>query len=239
MGTPLAVASSAPPTSEPADSAPALDATREDAVNAVMGLPAEDFPFDRDCVAMVVSELADDDVLLLAASIAGSELETTDSAMTDDADDAEGDTDSGSDVMATDDVVAPQTDAPGSTASGDASTGTDLAAEARREIVVEVLACLDGDANPALVDEALAIAVVAEGAEGFDADCMAGVLGTLDDATLEYIIANGSLGDDSASGTEPDDESAGADATGDFPLDEEQYSRVLNLLGCAPADFLK
>lgn len=217
VGTPLAAASSAPPDSEPDDSAPALDATREDLVNAIIAVSPEDFPFDRNCVVAVVGELADDDVSLLAADIAESEPEPTGTV----SDYGEGSADG---APATD--VAPATDSgPGSSVSAEAPTSTDLDDETLREIEVDLTSCLDGDADPALVDQALAIAVAEEGAEGFDEECMAGVLGTFEDATLEHIIAQDSLGDDdSASSTE---------------LDDEQYAEVFNLLACAPADFFE
>lgn len=190
-------ASTEPPTSEPASSepagsAPALDPERETIVEQVLSAGAAgELPLNRDCIAELVAQVPDGDVAVLTE-----QLEAAMAAMS-------------SEPM---DSAAPDTMPIGTTAELSPEVAT---------LGEQVIYCLDGDADPALVDEVIALAE-AEGdlTVGFDMTCVAAVLSTFDDELLQAMI-----------------DSAGVDVSApdnSMPPITGNEEDALLLLACAP-----
>lgn len=203
LAGPLAVSASAPPSeptgsepassepasSEPAGSAPELDADREQVVDAIITLSAtEGIPFGRDCVSALVVQLPDADVPLVLADI----QESSESA----------------DSSAAADTVTMETAIAGTmtvnTISMDTITmdtmtmDTTMGSEAEiseegERVGDELLTCIAGDADPALVGAALEVVATDEETAEVDLACVESVLTALEDESLQAIIDEGSV----------------------------------------------
>jgi hypothetical protein len=187
--------SSAAPAPTPDGSAPALDPERQTIVEQIVTY-GEDFgfPYDADCVAGVIAQIPDEEVPLVAELIAQG-------------------------------LAAIPSPVPGESAATEATTDTIVVETIVTEGSLAVLSpetlalgqqlnlCLRGDADPGLVDEALAVFSEDVTAEGFDLECVAAVMSTLDDATLQQIIDNAG-GGLTTEVPEPGTEVAGTEVAG-------------------------
>jgi len=89
----------------------------------------------------------------------------------------------------------------------------------------QVVTCLHGDADPALVEQVLALIEADPGATDVDMECVANVLTTFDDSTLEQII-------DAAATEQEGSVDAAASTTPD--ASDPAMEDALTLLMCAP-----
>ena len=190
--------SSAAQASTPDGSAPALDPERQTIVEQIVTY-GEDFgfPYDADCVAGVVAQIPDEEIPLVAELVAQG-LAAIPSPASDESAATEATTDTiVSETIVTEGslpVLSPET----------LALGQDLNL------------CLRGDADPALVDEALAVVSEDVAAEGFDLECVAAVMSTFDDEMLQQIIDNagGGLTTEVSEPEEPGTEVAGTGVAG-------------------------
>jgi hypothetical protein len=186
VGAPLVSATTEPPStvpdssaaqaSTPDGSAPALDPERQTIVEQIVTY-GEDFgfPYDADCVASVIARIPDEEVALVAQ-------------------------------LVTEGLAAIPPPVPDESTATEATTDTIVVETMVSEGSLPVLStetltlgqelnlCLSGDADPALVDEALAIFSEDVAAAEFDLECVAAVMSTLEDETLQQIIDNASGG---------------------------------------------
>jgi hypothetical protein len=194
--------SSAAQAATPDGSAPALDPERQTIVEQIVTY-GEDFgfPYDADCVASVVAQIPDEEVPLVAELIAQG-LAAIPSPVPDE---------SAATEATTDTIVVETIATEGSLSVLSPETLT---------LGQELNLCLRGDADPALVDEALAVFSEDVAAEGFDLECVAAVMSTLDDETLQQIIDNagGGLTTEVPEPEEPDTEVAGTDVADLLPV---------------------
>ncbi len=174
-------ASSGPDEPVAAGSAPLLDPEREALVEQIMSVTeAEDFPLNRDCLAGIVAQLADADLPLVSAEVA-TPAETAISVTLPPVDAVPAAT------------AAPATDAPDdmvpeSSASLDSTPAMSPEAEALGD---QIIYCLEGDADPDLVEEVMALIEADETVPAMDMRCVASALTTFDNETLQFIIDNG------------------------------------------------
>ena len=198
-GTLSAAAETAPPSttpgSEPLDTAtgsapPLLDPEREELVDAIVVSSGDSgFPLDRGCIAALVAEIPDEDLVIVLEDIASASETAVATAATmpeytvgtEPADDASVET-----------VVA-ETE-PMETITMESGPAVSPMTE---EIGRQMVACAHGDADPALVEDALAVIQADPDASSFDMACVASVLTTFSDETLTLIIE-----DDGAAPTE-------------------------------------
>lgn len=160
---------SVPPTSEPdsseptTETTPALDPQREEIVDEMISA-GEDvgFPLDRECLAGIVAQVPDADIPIIAAEIA----ESTATSI--------GDADAGT--------------VPAGTEPLDSMPQLSAEAEALGE---QLISCVMGDADPELVEQAVAVLAADEMSANFDMDCVENVLSTFDDETLQLIVDTG------------------------------------------------
>ena len=194
--------SSAAQASTPDDSAPALDPERQTIVEQIVTY-GEDygFPYDADCVAGVIAQIPDEEIPLVAEIIVQG-LAAIPPPVPDESAATEATTDTVvSETIVTEGslpVLSPET----------LALGQDLNL------------CLRGDADPALVDQALAVFSEDVAAEGFDLECVAAVMSTFDDETLQQIIDNagGALTTEVPEAEEPGTEVAGTDVADPLPV---------------------
>jgi len=190
-------ASSAPPTSEPVSSEPAsseptgsapeLDADREQIVDAIVTMSeAENIPFDRDCVSGLVAQLPDADVPLVLVDIQESSESPDDSAAVTATDTMTTDTMT-TDTMTTDTMTT-------DTMTTDAmTTDSPQISDEAEQLGEELITCVAGDADPALVSEALEVITADEETADVDLACVQPVLTALEDESLQAIIDEGSV----------------------------------------------
>ena len=187
--------SSAAQASTPDGSAPALDPERQTIVEQIVTY-GEDFgfPYDADCVAGVVAQIPDEEVPLVAELIAQG-LAAIPSPVPDE---------SAATEATTDTIVSETIVTEGS---------LPVLSQETLALGQELNLCLSGDADPALVDEALAVFSEEVAAEGFDLECVAAVMSTFDDETLQQIIDNagGGLTTEVPEPEEPGTEVAGTE----------------------------
>ena len=173
--TSSAPASSEPEVSVPDGSAPELDPEREALLEQIMSVTeAEDFPLNRDCLAGIVAQLSDADVPLVSADVAGP-AETAIDATLPDIDAAPATTIDADDMVSESSVPIDSTPemSPEAEALGD-----------------QIIYCLEGDADPDLVEEAIGV-IEADESPVLDMRCIASALTTFDNESLQLIIDNG------------------------------------------------
>lgn len=191
-------ASSGPDEPVAAGSAPLLDPEREALVEQIMSVTeAEDFPLNRDCLAGIVAQLSDADVPLVSAEVAAP-AETAISGTLPPVDAVPA-------ATAAPDTDAPDDTAPESSASLDSMPAMSPEAEALGD---QIVYCLEGDADPDLVEEVVALIEADETVPAMDMRCVASALTTFDNETLQFIIDNGF---ESVSDSETPDESMPGD----------------------------
>jgi len=162
--------------SVPDGSAPALDPEREALLEQIMSVAeAEDFPLNRDCLAGIVAQLSDADVPLVSAEVAGP-ADTAIDATLPDIDAAPATTVDADDMVSESSVPIDSTPemSPEAEALGD-----------------QIIYCLEGDADPDLVEEAIGVIEADESAPVLDMRCVASALTTFDNESLQLIIDNG------------------------------------------------
>jgi hypothetical protein len=185
--------------STPDGSAPALDPERQTIVNQIVTYGKDfGFPYDADCIAGVVAQIPDEEIPLVAELIAQG-LAAIPSPVPDD--------ESAATEATTVTIVLETIVTEGSLHVLSPETLT---------LGQELNLCLRGDADPALVDEALAVFSEDEAADGFDLECVAAVMSTIDDETLQQIIdnADGALTTEVPEPEEPGTEVARTDVAG-------------------------
>lgn len=187
---PLGALASAPPTSDPVASepstesvpadtglAPALDPDRQAIVDQIATQAADDgFPMDRDCLARTVAQLPDADVPIVASQLDDPPPSTARAVTV-------GASEQGSATNVAEPTIPESTMAP-------AESTREPSAETEA-LVPQMMTCLIGDADPALVAEAMALLAADDEGDEFDMACMKSVLSTFDDDELELIIAEG------------------------------------------------
>ena len=165
--------SSEPASSEPTGSAPELDADREQIVDAIVTMSeAENIPLDRDCVSALVVQLPDADVPLVLADIQES------SEFADGAAAATAVTVTMDSMMTMDTMTM--------------DTQPQISDEAE-QLGEELITCIAGDADAALVSEALEVITADEETADVDLACVQPVLTALEDESLQAIIDEGSV----------------------------------------------
>lgn len=204
-GSLSAAPESAPPStpldsSEPGDSAgesspPIADPEREELVDAIVESAGDaGFPLDRECVAGLVAQVPDEDLAIVTEEIASIDetavaADVTMPEYTVGAEPAE---------AVTDETVVPATVAAETEPAGTITMASEPAVSTlTEEIGQQMVTCAHGDADPALVEEALAAIQADPEAPAFDMACVESVLTTFSDETLTLIIE-----DDGASPTE-------------------------------------
>ena len=174
--TSSAPAASEPEVSVPDGSAPALDPEREALLEQIMSVTeAEDFPLNRDCLAGIVAQLSDADVPLVSAEVAG----PAETAI---------------DVTLPDIDAAPATTVDADDMVSESSVPIDSTPEMSPEAEAlgdQIIYCLEGDADPDLVEEAIGVIEADESAPVLDMRCVASALTTFDNESLQLIIDNG------------------------------------------------
>jgi hypothetical protein len=187
--------STTPDSSEPVDTAgdsapPMLDPEREELVDAIVVSAGDSgFPLDRDCVAGLVAQIPDEDLVIVSEDIATMSETAIATAAT------MPEYTVGSDPADTSsvDTMVTETEAV-DTAPIEPAPAVSPVTE---EIGQQMIACAHGDADPALVEDALAVIQADPDAPSFDMACVASVLTTFSDETLTLIIE-----DDDAAPTE-------------------------------------
>jgi len=171
-----------------------LDADRAAITDAVVDIGGyTGLPFQTDCVAGIVDRLPDPDVPLILQDLADSaaslqeEVEIPDLTIPD---------------FTIPDLELPDFTLPDLTLPDlsnitipdfDELSIPDVSDEISDEadaLGQELVTCIHGDADPALVEQALSALTTAEGNETFDAECASGVLTAFPEPMLQWIIDN-------------------------------------------------
>ena len=141
---------------------------------------AEDFPLNRDCLAGIVAQLADADLPLVSAEVAApseTAIDVTLPAF-----------DAAPAATALPTTDGPDDMLPASSVPLDSTPTMSPEAEA---LGGQIIFCLEGDADPDLVEEVMALIEADETVPAMDMRCVASALTTFDNETLQYIIDNG------------------------------------------------
>src|SRR5688572_7035882 len=178
-------ASSAPP-HPPGESPPTGDPQREELVDTIVGSAGDaGFPLDRECVAGLIAQVPDEDLAIVNEEIASIEETELATAVT------MPEYTVGAEPAGT---ASEEPAVPGTVVSETEPTETiTMASEPAMSPLTEELGqqmatCLHGDADPALVAEALAVIQADPNAPAFDMACVESVLTTFSDETLTLII---------------------------------------------------
>jgi hypothetical protein len=195
-GSLSAAPESAPPSTPPGsvesvdtagESSPTpLDPEREELADAIVAAAGDSgFPLDNECVAGLVGQLSDEDLAIVTEDIAsaGEVAVATPATVT------EYTVGSGPADAAAAETTVPAME-PADTATVETMTMESVVApsELAVEIGQQMVLCAQGDADPALVAEALEVIQAHPDAPAFDLACVASVLTTFSDDTLTVII---------------------------------------------------